>query len=386
MMLPAAVSLGLLLAAGEVRWAAGVQSEARGRSEPGGDSRTGVGELDLHAQLGLSSQGADGAAALTYTPSLLLRQVISGAPSGAGNATRQAGRLELQTRLTPSTRLSSRTVIDWGLTDFSPLSGQVAPVTVGLLPPQRFVRTLGVEMMLDLAHAFSRRLQLLVTAGMQRGGGLGHEAVSVLPMQVGLQGTASLTWAADRASTLTLRASAAENRFSIDRSSVLSDVSAGWTVRAAPHTLADAAAGLVFVRTAGEDVSSTGIYGSGTLGVGWDLPLTPQRALRSSVRLRLTPGVDRFTALAIQMVRAEGAVELAGSRLQVGISSSEGHAVGGVGAGADDFRLEGRTSWIALRGWSLEGALSAARTNQPPFAGWQAQALVGLRWADRGSF
>ena len=194
-MLPAAVSLGLLLAAGEVRWAAGVQSEARGRSEPGGDSRTGVGELDLHAQLGLSSQGADGAAALTYTPSLLLRQVISGAPSGAGNATRQAGRLELQTRLTPSTRLSSRTVIDWGLTDFSPLSGQVAPVTVGLLPPQRFVRTLGVEMMLDLAHAFSRRLQLLVTAGMQRGGGLGHEAVSVLPMQVGLQGTASLTWA-----------------------------------------------------------------------------------------------------------------------------------------------------------------------------------------------
>jgi hypothetical protein len=208
----------------------------------------------------------------------------------------------------------------------------------------------------------------------------------VFPFQVGPLATATLTWAADRTNTLKLLGSASENRFSIGRNSLLSEVSAAWTVRTTPHTLADASAGFVFVRTSGEDSSSAGLYGSGALGVGWDVPLTPQRAVRSSLRVRLSPGVDRFTALAVQIVRAEGAVDLAGSRLRVGVSGSEGHAIGGAGAGADDLRFGTRISWIALHGLTLEGGLSAARTNQPPFAGWQAQALLGLRLADRGSF
>src|ERR1700682_6480457 len=61
-------------------------------------------------------------------------------------------------------RLTSRTALDWGLTDFSTLSGQLAPSAVVPLPSQRFVRTLGVETMLDLTHAFSRRPQLPVAA------------------------------------------------------------------------------------------------------------------------------------------------------------------------------------------------------------------------------
>jgi hypothetical protein len=114
--------------------------------------------------------------------------------------------------------------------------------------------------------------------------------------------------------------------------------------------------------------------------------MAPQRALRSSLRLRLAPGVDRFTALATQTVRAEGGAELTEGRLRAEVIASQAHAVSGVGAGADDLRLDVRTSWILARGWSLDGGLGAARTNQLPFAGWQAQALLGLRWADRGSF
>jgi len=56
------------------------------------------------------------------------------------------------------------------------------------------------------------------------------------------------------------------------------------------------------------------------------------------------------------------------------------------GAGADEVRLEARASWLAARGFNLYAGMSAAWTNQLPFAGWQAQALLGLRWADRGSF
>ena len=99
-------------------------------------------------------------------------------------------------------RLTSRTALDWGLTDFSTLSGQLAPSAVVPLPSQRFVRTLGVETMLDLTHAFSRRPQLPVAAGLQRGGGVGHDAVSALPFQMGPQAAASLGRAADRTNTI----------------------------------------------------------------------------------------------------------------------------------------------------------------------------------------
>jgi hypothetical protein len=389
MMLAAAASLGLLLASGEtVRWNASVEAQARGRNEPAGAEagRSGLGELDLHARLGLSTQGADGAAALTYLPSFLVSRVAFGVAGGAGNATRHVGRLELQTWLTPTTRLVSRTSLDWGLTDFSPLSGQVAPSVGGLLPTQRFVRTLGVETMLDLTHAFSRRLQLSVAAGLQRSGGVGHDAISVLPFQVGPQATASLSWAADRTSTITLLASASESRFSSGPTSVFSNLETGWTLRASSHTVLDAAAGLVLVRSSGPDFSSQGTYGSGALGAAWDLPMAPQRALRTSLRLRLVPGVDRFTAQSILAARAEGNAELTEGRLRLGAFGSEGHIISGTAVGADDLRLEARSSWAAAHGWAVEARMGAARTNQLLFTGWQFQALVGLYWADRGSF
>jgi len=41
------------------------------------------------------------------------------------------------------------------LTDFSPLSGQLARPIVGQLPSQRFVRTLGIDTMLELTHALA---------------------------------------------------------------------------------------------------------------------------------------------------------------------------------------------------------------------------------------
>jgi hypothetical protein len=393
----AAASLGLLLAASEVmRWSAGVEVQTRGRDEPAGvqAGRAGLGELDLRGQLATSAQGADGSAALIYLPSLLLRQVVFGAPAESGNAARQGGRLELHTPLAPATRLASRTTFDWGLTDFSPLSGQGPPLIVGRLPSARFVRTLGLEMMFDLTHAFSRRLQLAVSAGMQRSGGVGHDAVQILPFQVGPQATASLAWAADRANALELRASASESRFSaiyaptgsIARTSALSNLEASWTARVFRHTLLDAAAGLALVHVSGSDISSSAAYGSGALGVVWEMPDSLQGGSRASLRVRLVPGVDRLTALAIESVRAEGSAELTEGRLRLGVSGSEGHVIGGVGAGADELRLETRSSWTVAGGWSFEGGMGAARTNQLPFAGWQLQALLGLRWAERGWF
>jgi hypothetical protein len=70
----------------------------------------------------------------------------------------------------------------------------------------------------------------------------------------------------------------------------------------------------------------------------------------------------------------------------LGLTGWQGHVLSGVATGADELRLEARSSWMVARAWSLDGAVSAAHTNQLPFAGWQGQALLGLRWADRGSF
>jgi len=382
-MLPAA-AFSLLLAAPEnVGWLAAMETQARGRTEPATEGSAGVGELDLRGQLGLSTQGPDGSAALTWSPTLLLRRAAFGAPAGSGNASRQAGRLELQTRLAPTTRLASRMLVDWGLTDFSPLSGQVTTTPAStLLPSQRFVRTLGLEMMLDLTHAFSPRTRLSVSGGVQRSGGEGHDAVTVYPFQVGPQATASLAWAADRVNSITLTASGSESRFSIGTTSVLSNLEAGWTLRALPHLLFDASAGLTGVYSFGQGASSSGVYGAGAVGAAWDLPV---RTVRTSLRLRLLPGLDPFTALASQTLRAEGAVEWTQGRLRLGVTVAQGHVVSGAGAGANELRLETRASWRAARGFDLYGGMSAAWTNQLPFAGWQAQALLGLRWADRGS-
>jgi hypothetical protein len=239
-----------------------------------------------------------------------------------------------------------------------------------------------------------------VAAGLQRSGGVGHDAVSVLPFQVGPQATASLSWAADRTNTITLLASASESRFSSGTlhasasgsgfssglTSVFSSLETDWTLRASSHTVVDAAAGLVLVRSSGRDFSSRGTYGLGALGATWDLPMTPQRALRTSLRLRLVPGVDRFTALAIVAARAEGNAELNEGRLRLGVFATEGHIISGAAVGADDLRLEARSSWAVAHGWALEARTGAARTNQLLFTGWQFQALVGVHWVDRGSF
>jgi hypothetical protein len=382
-----AVGLGLLLAVSEtVGWEAGAETQGRARQEPTGDGPARYGELGLRAQLGLSAQGPDGRAALTYAPSLLLGQSVSG-PAEPGTAVRQSGRLMLETRLAPTTRLAWRTAVEWGLTDFSPLSGQLARPVVGQLPSQRFVRTLGIDTMLELKHAFSRRLQLAVAAGVERAGGLGHDAVAVLPIQVGPKANASLAWAADRTDSITVLWSGSQARFSIDRTAFFSDLQAGWTHRASPQAVFDAAGGLVFVESSATDSpSTTGIYATGAAGVGWNLPIAPQRTLRTAVHLRLLPGVDRFTGLAIQTVRGEGTADLTEGRLRLGAAVSEARVISGIGEGADELRLEARSSWIAARGWSVEGGLGTAWTNQAPFVGWQVQGYLGLRWATQGWF
>ena len=96
--------------------------------------------------------------------------------------------------------------------------------------------------------------------------------------------------------------------------------------------------------------------------------------------------MDRFTALAIQTVRGEGTAELTEGRLRLGATASEARVISGVGEGADELRLEARSSWIAARGWSVESGLGAAWTNQAPFVGWQVQGYLGLRWAAQGLF
>ncbi|HYV67461.1 MAG TPA: hypothetical protein VE964_14550 [Myxococcales bacterium] len=385
--MPAAAVLALLLAAGEtVGWEAGVQTQGRARQEPTGDGRARYGEFGVRAQIGLSAQGPDGRAVLNYSPSVLFSQAISG-PAEPGTAARQTGRLLLETRLDPATRLSWRTAAEWGLTDFSPLSGQLARPVVGQLPSERFVRTLGVETMFELTHAFSRRLRLAVAAGMERGGGLGHDAVAVLPIQIGPKANASLAWTVDPVDSISVLWSGSHARFSIDRTAVLSDLQAAWTRRASSQTVLDAAGGVVFVESSASDSPSvTGTYATASAGVAWNVPIAPERTVKASAHLRLLPGVDRFTALAIQTVRGEGSAELTEGRIRLGAAASEARVVSGVGEGADELRLEARSSWLAARGWSLEGGLGTAWTNQAPFVGWQIQAFLGVRWVAQGWF
>jgi hypothetical protein len=142
----------------------------------------------------------------------------------------------------------------------------------------------------------------------------------------------------------------------------------------------------VLVRSSGPDFFAQGTYAAGALGAAWDLPMAPSRRLRTSFHLRLVPGVDRLTALAIVATRGEGNAELTEGRLRLGVSASQGHVISGAAVGADDLRLEARSSWAATPAWAVEARMGAAQTNQLPFTGWQFQALVGLQWADRGSF
>src|SRR3989449_11230822 len=68
--------------------------------------------------------------------------------------------------------------------------------------------------------------------------------------------------------------------------------------------------------SAADSPSTTGTYATGAAGGSWNLPVAPQRALRTSAHLRLLPGVARFTALAIQPIRGDGTAELTEQRLR----------------------------------------------------------------------
>src|SRR5205823_1798168 len=91
------------------------------------------------------SQGQGRASALR----LLLQRTFFGSSLASGNATQQAGQLRLGAHLAPTTVLSWHTIAEWGMVDYSPLSG--APIASPVsLPSQRFVNTLALETMLDL--------------------------------------------------------------------------------------------------------------------------------------------------------------------------------------------------------------------------------------------
>jgi len=378
----AVATLGLLFAAGEpIRWSAAVQTQLRARDEPSADNRAELGEIDLRGRFGLLADVAAGAAALTYTPRVLLQQVFSGSPMAGGNATQHGGQLQLETRLAPTTRLTSRTSVEWGRTDYSPLSGTPIPGAVNL-PSQRFVHTLGVDTMLDLAHAFSRRLRMSVGAGFRRSGGVGHDAIQILPYQVGPQATAALEWNVDRANALRVVANLAESRFAAQRFIVLSNFLAEWRLRASRQVVFDAAAGGAHFRTSDAQIVS---YPAGSLGLAWESPPRVSRALRASLRIRLSPGINPFTEQATEALRGEASSELSEGRLRIAVDGTGGYAVRGADRGARDYRLGVRALWGLTRAWSLEGGLRAAWTNQVPFRGWQGEPFIGLRWADVGA-
>ncbi len=389
-MLAAATSLlCVLAAAGGFGWTASAGSRARGRTEPVGDARASLGEEELSGALGASLQAPDLTASINYASDLLLRKVFSGPSAEAGDALRQTGRFELGTRLAPATRLISLTGLDWGLTDFSPLSAPgpalLLPGALGnvLLPSQRFVRTLLIRTSLGLTQDISPRLQLAASAGFQRSGGEGHDAVLVIPFQRGPEAVASLRFFVDRFTTMSLLADASYSHFGFGRDSLLSNLAAAWTLRATREVLFNATAGAALVRSQGPDLARA-IYASGALGAAWNRQLSAQSVLRTSVQGRLLPGVDRLTALGSQALRGDAGLDLSLGKTRASLSGSAGRTVKGAQVGARTLRLELRIGRAVFREWDLEGGIAAAASNQAPFAGWQSQAFLGLRWSDGG--
>lgn len=396
-------SLGLLLAAGEERgWIAGVQTLARGRAEPSGSGRPesgigGVGEIELAGRLGLFAKSTAGSASLTYVPQLLLRAGLDGAAAGGNDSTQQGGRLDLGVSLAPSTRLASRTTCDWGLTDFSPLASQGYPVQGttpvqtgpgptpipggGLLPAQRFAHTLSVGTGLGLEHSFFRGLQLRLGADFQRSGGVGHDAVQVLPIQTLEQATGVLSWTVNHANAGYLRTSVSEARFSTGRSAILSGVQLGWSLLAFRELRLEGGAGTSIARSSVEGgVRMHENYLNGALRVRWD----SGRRLGASVGASYAPGIDRVSGLPFQGVSADATLEASFRRLRLLATGARGRVISGAAAGTQNFRLEARASWKVSSAWSAESSLGAAKTNQAVIAGWQYQLAVGLRWAGGG--
>lgn len=395
-------SLGLLLAAGEERgWTAGVQTLARGRAEPSGsglpDGGTAdVGEIELAGRLGLFAKNAAGAASLTYVPQLRLRMGLAGTAAGAGDSAQQGGRLDLGLRLAPSTRLASQTTFDWGLTDFSLLASQGYPVQGatpaqpspgptpipggGLLPSQRFAHTLTVGTGLGLEHSFIPGLQLGLGADFQRSGGVGHDAVQVLPIQTLEQATGVLRWTIDRANASSLRTSVSQAQFSTGRSAILSGVQLGWTFHASREFLLDAGAGTSAARTSTGGVVTHEKYVNGGLRMRWD----SGRRLAASIGASYAPGIDRVSGLPFQSVSADATLETSIRRLRLLATGARGRVISGAAAGTQNFRLEARASWKIGPAWSAESSVGAAKTNQAVIAGWQYQLAVGLRWTSGG--
>lgn len=381
----------MLLAAvallGASSWSASLASEVRGRSEPDDALRGEVAEGVLRASLGVATAQPDWSAAVAYTPDLMLRQLIAGSSQEPGDSSRQAGRLSLAGKLAPATTLALENRVDWGLTDFSPLSGAQPAVVPGVFPQQRFVHTLGIDSTVGVEHGFDPSLSLAVSGGYRRSGGADHDAVQVLPMQAGPVGAASLRWAAARGSTLALRADGSQSRFAGGRQTAsLANVQSSWAVALDRENSAELAAGATWVRTVGAEVDARQWYASGALGYGWEHALDAGSTLRASARAALVPGVDPLTAQPMEGLRGTAAVELSSGELRASLAGAAGRIISGPETGTRDGRVEFRLARRLGPGWDLEAATAAAWTNQAPLAGWMGQATIGIRWTGTGSF
>jgi len=370
-----------LLVAQPIRWRAEMASEGRARNEPGPGEHAEVGEMELRARLGLVALDAPELAELTYAPRVLLQRTFFGSSLATGNATQQAGQLRLGARLAPTTVLSWYTTAEWGMVDYSPLSG--APIAGAVsLPSQRFVSTLALETMLDLSHRFSSRLRFSTRAGFRRSGGLGYDAVQILPRQMGPAATARLEWDATRTSLLSVVADVAEHRFSARQFGALSSVLTAWTVHTSRQVVVEAAGGGAVFRSLDSRLTA---YAAGSVGVAVESNPRDGRILRGSLRARLSPAINPFVENVTETVRGEAAAELSNGRLRIVAEGSSGYAVGGVDRGARDVRFGARSAWALTRTWSIEGGLRTAWTNRSVFRGWQSETLVGLRWGNAGS-
>src|SRR5437762_5840903 len=290
-----------LLVAQPIRWRAEMTRAGRARNEPGSGVHAEVGVMELRARVGLVALDAPELAELTYAPRVLLQRTFFGSSLASGNATQQAGQLRLGAHLAPTTVLSWHTIAEWGMVDYSPLSG--APIASPVsLPSQRFVNTLALETMLDLSHRFSSRLRFYTRSGFRRSGGLGYDAVQILPRQMGPAATARLEWDATRTSLLSVVADVAEHRFSARQFGALSSVLAAWTVHTSRQVVVEAAGGGAVFRSLDGRFTE---YPAGLVGVAVENRPREDRVLRGSLRARLVPAINPFVEQVTETLRGD---------------------------------------------------------------------------------
>ena len=370
----------LVVIAAPVRWSTTVESDARARDEPGAGEHANLAEVDLAGRFEVRATGSAGVAMLMYAPEVVYRETLSGVPLTAGNATRHAGELRLETPLTDATRLVSRGYGQWGFTDYSPLSGTSIPNVVRL-PSTQLVHTLEVNGSVGVEHAFDGRTRLSITAGFRRYGGVGHEAVQVLPNYTGPEAAAVLGWQVDRRNSVHVSGTVAQYRFVDQHRLMMSNALAFWRGVASRGLTVEAAGGAaVFAGSGVEQVS----YPAGNAGVLWRSP-SPALSLSTSLRAGLFPGVDPVARAATETLRSEANAELSGGRLRVRLEGTGASAVRGANRGAREIRLGLRSLYQFARTWSFDAGVRAAWTNQVPYDGWQSEASIGVRWSDEGS-